>query len=64
MFPDDTYVSSSHCRISIETRVPYIEDLGSSNGTYVRVRPDEAVEFGALLLIGHTQFRIQALPVR
>jgi hypothetical protein len=61
-FPDDTYVSSSHCRFSREAGTTFVEDLGSSNGTYVRVRVDDTVEFGALLLVGHTQFRIQALP--
>ena len=61
-FPEDTYVSSSHCRFTEELGTAYVEDLGSSNGTYVRVRPEDAVEYGALLLLGHTQFRIQAVP--
>ena len=36
-------------------------DLGSSNGTYVRVRAGQCVAFGGLLLIGHTQFRVLAV---
>jgi hypothetical protein len=59
VFPDDTYVSGQHCRLSIDGGEVFIEDLGSSNGTYLRVRTGDAVAFGTLVLVGHTQFRIE-----
>lgn len=58
-FNGDTYVSSAHCRFLCEGEDVWIEDLGSSNGTYLRVRPGTPVAFGALLLVGHTQFKIR-----
>jgi len=58
--PEDTFVSGDHCRFSREGNAVYLEDLGSSNGTYVRVRAGQCVAFGGLLLIGHTQFRVHA----
>lgn len=58
-FVDDTYVSGAHCRFLCEGDEVYVEDLDSSNGTYVRVRQGEPVELGTLLLLGHTQFRVR-----
>lgn len=56
--PTDTFVSGDHCRFACEGNAIYLEDLGSSNGTYVRVRAGQCVAFGGLLLVGHTQFRV------
>jgi hypothetical protein len=57
--PSDTFVSGDHCRFIREGNAVYLEDLGSSNGTYIRVRAGQCVAFGGLLLVGHTQFRVQ-----
>lgn len=57
--PNDTFVSGDHCRFLREGHAIYLEDLGSSNGTYVRVRAGQCVAFGGLLLVGHTQFRVE-----
>ena len=57
-FPTDTFVSGDHCRFIREGHAVYLEDLGSSNGTYIRVRAGQCVAFGGLLLVGHTQFRV------
>ncbi len=55
---DDTYISAEHCRFTCAGQDVFIEDLGSANGTYARVRAGETVPFGALILLGHTQFEI------
>lgn len=60
VFSSDTYVSSEHCRVSSGPGGVVLEDLGSSNGTYLRVRASEQVPFGTLLLMGQTQFRVTA----
>lgn len=62
--PDDTYVSGAHCQFSCRGDALYIEDLGSANGTYTRVRATEAVPYGALLLLGQTQFKIRPVTSR
>lgn len=60
VFSTDTYVSSEHCRVIPTPDGVFVEDLGSSNGTYLRVRTTEQIPFGTLLLMGQTQFRITA----
>jgi pSer/pThr/pTyr-binding forkhead associated (FHA) protein len=58
-FPNDGYVSGSHCRVIGDDTGVYLEDVGSSNGTYMRVRSGESVAFGDLILIGQKLFRIE-----
>ncbi len=57
-FPDDGYVSGNHCRIIGDDEGVFLEDLGSSNGTYVRARKDQSVPLGSLILVGQQLFRI------
>ncbi|PRQ04043.1 FHA domain protein [Enhygromyxa salina] len=58
-FPDDGYVSGSHCRVIGDDDGVFLEDLGSSNGTYMRVRPDQLIRPGTLILIGQQLFRVE-----
>lgn len=57
--PGDTFVSSTHCRVVVETNGMFIEDLESSNGTYLRLRSGERVEVGQCILVGQTQFVVR-----
>ncbi|MFY0530758.1 FHA domain-containing protein [Nannocystis pusilla] len=58
-FPTDGYVSSTHCRIGGDDDGVFLEDRGSSNGTYLRVRSGQCVPFGSLLLIGQQLFHVR-----
>jgi hypothetical protein len=58
-FPQDGYVSGSHCRIVGDDSGVYMEDVGSSNGTYMRVRAGQIVPFGSLILIGQKLFQVE-----
>ncbi len=58
VFPDDGYVSGTHCRIFGDDAGVFIEDLGSSNGTYMRVRSGQVVPLGSLVLVGQQLFRV------
>lgn len=58
-FPEDGYVSGRHCRVFGDDSGVYLEDLDSSNGTYVRVRSGDVVPYGTTLLIGQQIFRIE-----
>ena len=60
-FPEDGYVSGRHCRIFGDDSGVFIEDVGSSNGTYLRVRDGGTVPFSSLVLIGQRLFRIERL---
>ena len=55
----DPTVSGRHARLAWEGDKILLEDLGSANGTYTRVRPGESVPFGGLVLVGKTQFMVR-----
>jgi pSer/pThr/pTyr-binding forkhead associated (FHA) protein len=57
LFPEDGYVSGLHCRLSWDGRKLFLTDLGSSNGTFLRVQEAE-VRSGDVLLMGQQLFRI------
>jgi pSer/pThr/pTyr-binding forkhead associated (FHA) protein len=57
LFPEDGYVSGLHCRLSWDGRKLLLTDLGSSNGTFVRVGEAE-LRSGDVLLMGQQLFRI------
>jgi len=56
VFADDEFLSRRHARLALQDGRPRLEDLGSSNGTYVRLRgphplaPGDYVRFGDQLL--------------
>jgi pSer/pThr/pTyr-binding forkhead associated (FHA) protein len=57
-FPDDGYVSGVHARISVRDGKFYLQDLGSSNGTFVKIRGERQVKDGTFVLFGQQLFRI------
>jgi pSer/pThr/pTyr-binding forkhead associated (FHA) protein len=59
IFPEDGYVSGLHCRVHYDGTTCVLTDVGSSNGTFLRVRGSRAVITGDLLLMGQQLFRIQ-----
>jgi pSer/pThr/pTyr-binding forkhead associated (FHA) protein len=59
LFSDDGYVSGLHCRLSYEDGQVYLTDLGSSNGTFVRVLSEEKLGAGEIMLLGQQLFRVQ-----
>jgi hypothetical protein len=56
---DDPFASSAHARISREGRVLVIEDLGSTNGTYLNEEPlngPQPLHSGDRIRIGDSEF--------
>lgn len=60
IFPDDGYVSGLHCRIHTSGGKVVITDVGSSNGTYLRLGAKTSLLPGTLLLMGQQLFRVEA----
>jgi pSer/pThr/pTyr-binding forkhead associated (FHA) protein len=59
LFSEDGYVSGLHCRIARESDGNiYLTDVGSSNGTFVRLRAEHVLAPGDVLLMGQQLFRI------
>ena len=59
VFPEDGYVSGLHCRLHGENGRIYLTDLGSSNGTFIRVNGEAPLRSGSLLLMGQQLFRVE-----
>jgi len=58
LFPEDGYVSGTHAQITLRDGQVYLSDLGSSNGTFFRLRGSRVVPAGTLVLMGQQLFRI------
>jgi pSer/pThr/pTyr-binding forkhead associated (FHA) protein len=58
LFPEDGYVSGLHCRIAPEGAKVFLTDLGSSNGTFLRLNAEAEIVTGDVLLMGQQLFRI------
>lgn len=59
---DDPFASSVHARIFPRGQFMYIEDTGSTNGTYLngrRLRAAERLKVGDTVRIGETEYRYQ-----
>jgi pSer/pThr/pTyr-binding forkhead associated (FHA) protein len=59
LFSEDGYVSGLHCQIARATDGQvYLTDLGSSNGSFIRLRSERPVNGGDILLMGQQLFRV------
>jgi len=59
VFPEDGYVSGLHARIHGEHGRVFLTDVGSSNGTFVRVNGRHPIRSGDLILMGQQLFRAE-----
>src|SRR3972149_1136046 len=61
VYVEDDFVSGSHAMLTFRGRSWFIEDLGSTNGTYVNGHRGErpgALSFGDELMIGRVRMRL------
>jgi hypothetical protein len=59
---DDDYVSTRHARVAVSGDQWFVEDLGSTNGTYigtVRIHQPTAVSVGTRIRIGKTELELR-----
>jgi len=59
LFPEDGYVSGTHARISLLEGQVILSDLGSSNGTFLRLRHERTIPNGSFILMGQQLFRVE-----
>jgi pSer/pThr/pTyr-binding forkhead associated (FHA) protein len=58
IFPEDGYVSGIHLRLYTEKGHYYLNDLGSSNGTFLKLADEYELSSGSFLLMGQQLFRV------
>jgi pSer/pThr/pTyr-binding forkhead associated (FHA) protein len=61
---DDPTVSPRHARFTLLRLGLLVEDLGSANGTFVRIRAPRQLEPGDELRVGRQLLRVEPLPAR
>jgi pSer/pThr/pTyr-binding forkhead associated (FHA) protein len=59
VFSDDEFMSRRHAQLSLRGGRPRIEDLGSSNGTFLRLRRAHNLSAGDLIRIGDELLRFE-----
>lgn len=59
-FPDDRLMSRQHAKVYHRGEDFFLEDLGSRNGSFLRVRDKTPVPVGASVLVGGQLFRVAA----
>ena len=57
-FPGDRYISGTHAVVTRKSDGTYLRDVGSSNGTYVRLQGDVRVASGQYFLAGRQLFKL------
>ncbi|HEY0478273.1 MAG TPA: FHA domain-containing protein [Kofleriaceae bacterium] len=57
-FPDDGYVSGLHARVTLRDGRVFLADLGSSNGTFIKVNGERAIGHDSFVLLGQQLFRV------
>jgi pSer/pThr/pTyr-binding forkhead associated (FHA) protein len=59
-FPDDIYMSGRHARVDLGPDGSFqLHDLGSRNGTYIRIRGERELAHGDYLFIGQQLLRVE-----
>jgi pSer/pThr/pTyr-binding forkhead associated (FHA) protein len=58
-YPDDEFLSRRHAAVSLRGGKPRLYDLGSSNGTYVRLRGRRDLRSGDLVRLGDQLLRFE-----
>jgi pSer/pThr/pTyr-binding forkhead associated (FHA) protein len=60
VFPGDRYISARHARIDLAGDVATVTDLGSSNGTFLRISGPTPIAPGDQLLIGAQLLKLES----
>jgi pSer/pThr/pTyr-binding forkhead associated (FHA) protein len=58
-FADDPFISGRHAQIRIESGVLSVTDLGSRNGTFVRVTGEHPLRHGDYVFLGQQLLRVE-----
>lgn len=57
-FPGDRYISGTHAVVARRSDGTFLRDVGSSNGTYIRVKSERTITSGQYFLAGRQLFKL------
>jgi pSer/pThr/pTyr-binding forkhead associated (FHA) protein len=58
-FPDDPFISGRHAELRISSGVLSVSDLGSRNGTFVRIEKERLLKHGDYVFLGQQLLRVE-----
>ena len=58
-FPDDPFISGRHAQLQLTAGVLSVTDLGSRNGTFVRVTGERVLKHGDYVFLGQQLLRVE-----
>ena len=58
-FPDDRFISGRHCALEFTPTGYTLTDLGSRNGTFVRINASTTLSNGDFLFLGRQLLRVE-----
>ena len=58
-FPDDRFISGRHCALEFTPQGYTLTDLGSRNGTFVRISESQTLEHGDFIFLGRQLLRVE-----
>jgi pSer/pThr/pTyr-binding forkhead associated (FHA) protein/RNA polymerase subunit RPABC4/transcription elongation factor Spt4 len=60
-FPDDPFISGRHTQLQLTAGVLTVTDLGSRNGTFVRVTGEHVLKHGDYVFLGQQLLRVEIM---
>ena len=60
-FADDPFISGRHAQVQVSQGVLTITDLGSRNGTFIRVTGEQALKHGDYVFLGQQLLRVEII---
>lgn len=58
-FPDDPFISGHHAELRVSGGVVSVTDLGSRNGTFVRIAGEQVLKHGDYVFLGQQLLRVE-----
>jgi pSer/pThr/pTyr-binding forkhead associated (FHA) protein len=58
-FPSDVFMGGAHCKLEVSGEALTLTDLGSLNGTFVRIRSERELAHGDYVFIGRKLLRVE-----
>lgn len=62
-FPEDVFLSPEHARLTVQQGRLFVQDVGSTNGIFLRIKRPVPLDHGDLFLVGEQLLRLDVAPL-